>query len=106
MISAVKMAELADQHINNRYITKIEKMAEDRARDGKFFVKLWEGKPESMDTSLIFTEQYDIEALNHLKRQKYTIVSIKDAHGVVSLYLGWGFLSESALKTAVQAEET
>lgn len=106
MISANKMAELADQHINNKHIAVIEKMAEARAKDGKFFVKLWEGKPESMDTSLIFMEQYDVEALNHLKRQKYTIVSIRDPHGVVSLYLGWGFISESALKTAIQAEES
>lgn len=105
MISASKMAELADQHINNRHIAEIEKLAEARANDGKFFVKLWEGKPESMDTSLIFTERFDVEALNHVKRQKYTIVTIKDPHGVVGLYMGWGFLSESALKIAIQAEE-
>ena len=105
MISAAKMVELADQNINNTHVTTIERMAEERAKDGKFFVKLWEGKPESMDTSLIFQEVYDVESLNHVRRQKYTIVTIKDPHGVVGLYMGWGFLSESALKTAIQVEE-
>ena len=105
MVSAKELVKITDQCIQNRHIRDIEKVATDAANRGDYFVKLWEGKPSSMDTMLIFTEQYDVEALNYLQRLGYLIATVEDAFGVVSLYIGWGFDSMTSLKVAIKASK-
>lgn len=105
MISAKNMVELADKNIKNVHIDTIEKLAQARATDGKFFVKLWTGKPVSMDTQLIFVELYDLEAYSHLNRKGYQIATVRSADGVVDLYVGWGFENRSSLELALRLGE-
>lgn len=105
MVSAKQMVEIADSNINNSHIRAIEAVATERAKAGKFYVKLWEGKPISKDVQLIFTEVYDVEALNHIRRKEYVITTQENPDGVIALYLGWGFPSVSALNIAIKSGE-
>lgn len=103
MVSAKKMCELADSNIQSSHIQDIEEKVTQTAEKGKFYVKLWDGKPVSKDTSLIFVEVYDVEALNHLRRMGYVITTIESPDGTISLYIGWGFDSVSALQIAIKS---
>lgn len=105
MVSAKTMVEIADQNISNPNIDSIDKVVQEQAKQGKFFAKLWEGKPTSMDTQLIFMERYDVEAYNHLIRLGYVITTTKDAHDIVRLYVGWGFETSTSLKLAIKSAE-
>lgn len=102
MVSAKTMVEIADQNISNPNIDSIDKVVQEQAKQGKFFAKLWEGKPTSMDTQLIFIERYDVEAYNHLIRLGYVITSVKDAHDIIMLFIGWGFDGVGALNRVLK----
>lgn len=105
MISAKKMVEITNSNISSDSVAAIEKAVNERANAGKFFAKLWEGKPQSLDTKLIFIERYDVEAYNHVMHMGYTVVSVQEPSGVVSLYIGWGFDGDNALKIAIKYSE-
>ena len=104
MLSAKEMVKLADSSIQNEHVAHIETIVKRHAENGKFFAKLWTGKPNSMDTQLIFIEQYNVDAYNHIQRMGYVFTSMQKPNGEVSLYIGWGFASEVALKIAIKAE--
>ena len=105
MVSAKQMVELADANINNEYLQTIEQIVKRRAEKGRFYAQLWEGTPTSMDTALIFADLYDVDTYNHVRRMGYTLVTEEGANGDVTLYIGWGFASETALKTAIKFGE-
>lgn len=105
MISAKKMVEITNNNVSSSHVGEIESAVTARANGGKFYAKLWEGKPTSLDTKLIFIERYDVEAYNHVMHMGYTVVSVREPSGVVGLYIGWGFDGEDALKIAIKYSE-
>lgn len=105
MESAKAMFDVTAEHLHNAAVDEINKLVTEAAHNGKFFIKLWEGKATTVNTQFIFVQRYNIEAYNFLQRMGYTFVSMQDPEGITRLYIGWGFNDDQHMKTVLKVCE-